>query len=268
MGSAVPMLRSWWIVDSTRVTVWPAMSVMTYAVKELFFTLQGEGAQSGRAAVFLRFAGCNLWSGRNEDRARGPGGCARWCDTDFVGTNGANGGRYDARTLATRARALWEHGVLDRSSARPFIVCTGGEPALQLDEALIEALHQEGFEVAIETNGTRVLPRGIDWVCVSPKAGAPLVVTEGDELKLVYPQGTEDTDPRRFEALSFRYWFVQPLDEAPSITGLDGSVRTDEARMRAAQAAREANTKACIALCLARPRWRLSLQMHKLVGIP
>lgn len=241
---------------------------MTYAVKELFFTLQGEGAQSGRAAVFLRFTGCNLWSGRDEDRAKGAGGCARWCDTDFVGTDGENGGRYDARTLAGRARALWDHAVVDGSSARPYIVCTGGEPTLQLDEALIEALHEEGFEIAIETNGTRALPRGIDWVCVSPKAGAPLVVTAGDELKLIYPQGTEDTDPKRFEALSFRHWFVQPMDAVPSLTVLETAAGADEARARAARVAREAHTKACIALCHARPRWRLSLQTHKLAGIP
>lgn len=239
---------------------------MVYLVKELFFTLQGEGAQSGRASVFLRFTGCNLWSGREEDRAKGTGGCARWCDTDFVGTNGDNGGRYDALSLSKRARALWDHAVVDGSNARPYVVCTGGEPTLQLDEALIEALHAEGFEVAIETNGTRALPAGIDWVCVSPKAGAPLVIDRGDELKLVYPQGSDDTEPSRFEALSFRHWFVQPMD--PSATQLVALTTNDRALDASRTAAHTSSVRACVALCQQRPRWRLSLQTHKLLGIP
>jgi 7-carboxy-7-deazaguanine synthase len=220
---------------------------MAYTVKELFFTLQGEGAQSGRASVFLRFTGCNLWSGREEDREKGAGGCARWCDTDFVGTNGVNGGRYaDATALASAARALWDRSVREGRGARPYVVCTGGEPALQLDDALVAALHAHEFEIAVETNGTRALPAAIDWVCVSPKAGAKIVVERGDELKLVYPQGTEDTEPERFEHLSFRHWFVQPMDGR----------------------AQKESTLACVELCRARPRWRLSVQTHKLVGIP
>lgn len=219
---------------------------MAYTVKELFFTLQGEGAQSGRASVFLRFTGCNLWSGRDEDRAKGSGGCALWCDTDFVGTDGENGGRFpDAAALAQKARSLWDRAVRNGSGARPYIVCTGGEPSLQLDQALVDALHAHEFEIAIETNGTRPLPRGIDWVCVSPKARAEIVLERGDELKLVYPQGTEDTEPERFEHLSFRHWFVQPMDGP----------------------AHKESTLACIALCQSRPRWRLSVQTHKLVDI-
>lgn len=220
---------------------------MVYAVKELFFTLQGEGAQSGRAAVFLRFAGCNLWSGREEDRGKGSGGCARWCDTDFVGTDGVLGGRYpDAGSLAARARSLWDDVVREPSGARPYVVCTGGEPALQLDEALVDALHAHEFEVAVESNGTRALPRGVDWLCVSPKAGAPLILNGGDEIKLVFPQGTADTEPERFERMAFRHWFVQPMD---------GATRAE-------------SVMACVALCRQRPRWRLSLQTHKLAGIP
>jgi 7-carboxy-7-deazaguanine synthase (Cx14CxxC type) len=258
---------------------------MSYAVKELFFTLQGEGAQSGRAAVFLRFTGCNLWSGREEDRGKGSGGCARWCDTDFVGTDGDNGGRYEAKELSKRARALWDGAVREGRGARPYIVCTGGEPSLQLDEALIDALHAEGFEVAIETNGTRALPRGIDWVCVSPKAGAPLVLTGGDELKLVYPQGTEDTEPERFEGLAFRHFFVQAMDRtalnssllaARTASTLGDSAQSEGDRTALSSsllASRSASTnedglRACVALCQQRPRWRLSLQTHKLAGIP
>src|SRR5262245_10139975 len=154
-----------------------------YAVKELYYTLQGEGAQSGRAAVFLRFTGCNLWSGRAEDRGRGPGGCSAWCDTDFVGTDGIGGGRYDAAELAAQVARTWRG-----AGGAPLVVCTGGEPLLQLDAPLIAALHTAGFTIAIETNGTQPVPDGIDWVCVSPKAHAPLVVTGGDELKLIYPQ--------------------------------------------------------------------------------
>jgi 7-carboxy-7-deazaguanine synthase len=220
---------------------------MGYAVKELFFTLQGEGARSGRAAVFLRFTGCNLWSGREEDRARGTGGCARWCDTDFVGTDGPGGGRFsDPDALARRARATWDHAVRDPRGAVPYVVCTGGEPLLQLDEALVHALHAQGFEVAVETNGTRPVPPGVDWVCVSPKGGAPLAIAGGDELKLVFPQPEEECAPSRFEGLAFAHWFVQPMD---------GPRREESAR-------------ACVDFCRAHPRWRLSLQSHKLLGIP
>ncbi len=209
---------------------------MPYAVKELFYTLQGEGAQAGRAAVFVRFAGCNLWSGREADRA---GALCRFCDTDFVGTNGSGGGRFDdPRGLARAAAAAWGGGP-----GRPFAVLTGGEPLLQVDGALTAALHAEGFEVAVETNGTQPRPPGLDWVCVSPKARAPLVLDAGDELKLVYPQA--DAPPERFESLDFRHFLLQPLD-GPTL---------DEA------------TRACIEYCLTHPRWRLSVQMHKVVGI-
>ena len=205
---------------------------MTYAVKEMFLTLQGEGAQTGRAAVFLRFAGCNLWTGREADRADA---VCRFCDTDFVGTDGEGGGKFEtAPALARRAAAFPVR----------YIVCTGGEPLLQLDAALIAALKAEGFTIAIETNGTLAAPAGIDWICVSPKAEAPLAQTSGDELKLVYPQG--DAPPERFASLAFTHFFLQPMD---------GS-------------AREENTGAAIRYCLAHPQWRLSLQTHKLIGIP
>lgn len=210
-----------------------------YAVKEVFYTLQGEGAQAGRAAVFLRFAGCNLWTGREEDRGRGPGGCSAWCDTDFVGTDGVGGGRFSAAELAATVAATW---LGDRG--QPLVVCTGGEPLLQLDAPLIDALHDRGFAIAIETNGTLVVPAGVDWVCVSPKAGAPLVVTRGDELKLVFPQA--ELPPPSVADLDFRHYFLQPLD------GPDAA----------------ANTRACVEYCLAHPRWRISLQTHKLLRIP
>jgi 7-carboxy-7-deazaguanine synthase (Cx14CxxC type) len=214
---------------------------MTYSVKEIFYTLQGEGAQAGRAAVFCRFTGCNLWSGREADRAKGPGGCSRWCDTDFVGTNGPGGGRFnDANTLADRVAATWP----DRTQGRPYVVCTGGEPLLQLDEVLIEALHARGFEVAVETNGTLPVPRGVDWVCVSPKAGGSLTQTRGDELKLVFPQA--GIDPATFESLDFTRFFLQPMD---------GPARVE-------------NTARAVRYCLDHPRWRLSLQTHKVTGIP
>lgn len=204
---------------------------MTYTVKELFYTLQGEGAQAGRAAVFLRFAGCNLWSGREEDRAAAQ---CRFCDTDFLG-----GDKYgDAPALADAVAALWPGGGV------PYVVCTGGEPTLQLDDALIAALHARGFEIAVETNGTRPLPDGLDWVCVSPKAGTALVVTSGDEVKLVWPQA--GIDPAALAGLAFRHAFLQPLDGAD----------------------RAANTAACVRYCLTHPRWRLSLQAHKIIGIP
>jgi 7-carboxy-7-deazaguanine synthase len=212
---------------------------MSYAVKEIFYTLQGEGANTGRPAVFCRFAGCNLWTGREADRAEA---VCRFCDTDFVGTDGPGGGRFpDARSLARAVAAAWPGDVLE---GRRFVVCTGGEPLLQLDAELIDALHAEGFEVAVESNGTVEPPPGIDWLCVSPKAGAPLVVRRGDELKLVYPQ--EGGEPERFEALDFEHFFLQPMDGP----------------------AREENTAAALRYCLAHPRWRLSLQTHKLLGIP
>jgi len=208
-----------------------------YEVKELFFTLQGEGAQSGRAAVFCRFAGCNLWNGREADRAAA---VCRFCDTDFVGTDGPGGGKHeDAVSLAEAVRRAWQG-----RSGRPLVVLTGGEPALQLDAALLDALHARGFEVAIETNGTLPLPPGIDWVCVSPKSTAPLVVTAGDELKLVYPQA--DAPPDRFAGLAFRHFFLQPMDGV----------------------LRRANEARAVAYCLAHPTWRLSLQTHKVLGIP
>jgi 7-carboxy-7-deazaguanine synthase (Cx14CxxC type) len=210
---------------------------MTYTVKELFYTLQGEGANVGRAAVFCRFAGCNLWTGREEDRADA---VCRFCDTDFVGV-GTDGGKFaEPATLARAAASLWP---ATGDGSRPLVVCTGGEPLLQLDEALVDALHAEGFEIAIETNGTRPAPAGIDWVCVSPKARAPLVLTRGDELKLVYPQ--EDGEPERYERLEFEHFFLQPMD-GPDV---------------------EANTRRAVEYCLDHPRWRLSLQTHKRLGI-
>lgn len=208
-----------------------------YAVKEIFKTLQGEGAQAGRAAVFCRFAGCNLWSGREEDRA---GAVCRFCDTDFVGTDGPGGGRFDtAEALAAAIAAAWAG-----SEPQRFVVFTGGEPLLQLDAALIDAVHVRGFEIAVETNGTREPADGIDWLCVSPKAGAPLRLRGGHELKLVWPQ--EGIDPAGFVSLPFDHFWLQPMD------GPD----------------RLANTASAIKYCLSHPRWRLSVQMHKLVGIP
>jgi 7-carboxy-7-deazaguanine synthase len=213
---------------------------MNYVAKEIYYTLQGEGANVGRAAVFCRFAGCNLWSGREEDRATA---VCQFCDTDFVGTDGPGGGKFPtARDLATAVTDRWP--ALHSSLARPFVVCTGGEPLLQMDEPLIEALHEAGFEVAVETNGTRRPPRGIDWVCVSPKAGADLVVSSGDELKLIFPQA--GAEPGRFERLDFRHFFLQPMD-GPE---------------------REAYTRRAVRYCLEHPQWRLSLQTHKYLGIP
>ncbi|MFN0084882.1 MAG: 7-carboxy-7-deazaguanine synthase [Blastocatellia bacterium] len=213
---------------------------MSYAVKEIYYTLQGEGAQAGRAAVFCRFAGCNLWTGREEDRGEA---VCRFCDTDFVGTDGPGGGRFaSAPELARAVAAAW--GASPGGAQRPLVVCTGGEPLLQLDEALARALREEGFEIAIETNGTRPPPSGIDWICVSPKADAELLLLAGDELKLVYPQ--PGADPARFEHLDFQHFFLQPLD-GPE---------------------REANTRRAIDYCLRHPQWRLSLQTHKLIGIP
>jgi 7-carboxy-7-deazaguanine synthase len=211
---------------------------MAYTVKEIFYTLQGEGANTGRPAVFCRFAGCNLWTGREADREAA---VCRFCDTDFVGTDGPGGGKFpDAHSLAGAVAAAWPPG----GAGRRFVVCTGGEPLLQLDRALLDAFHAADFEVAVETNGTVEPPPGIDWLCVSPKAEAPLVVRGGDELKLVYPQ--VGADPSRFEGLEFGQFFLQPMDGP----------------------AREANTAAALRYCLDHPRWRLSLQTHKLLGIP
>jgi len=211
---------------------------MSYAVKEIYYTLQGEGAQTGRAAVFLRFAGCNLWSGLERDRARA---VCKFCDTDFVGVDGPGGGKFaDADALAAAVGEQWPRDL----RARPYVVCTGGEPLLQLDEPLIAALHAKGFEVAIETNGTLLPPAGIDWICVSPKADAEFNLKTGQELKLVYPQ--ENGAPEKFAGLLFDHFFLQPMD------GSD----------------REANTKLATDYCLAHPQWRLSLQTHKLIGIP
>lgn len=213
---------------------------MTYSVKAIFYTLQGEGANTGRAAVFCRFAGCNLWSGRERDRQTA---LCRFCDTDFVGTDGPGGGKYrSAAALADRIAATWPRGLV--GSGRPFLVCTGGEPLLQLDEPLIAELHHRGFQVAVETNGTLAAPAGLDWICVSPKAATELVLRAGDELKLVYPQA--EAPPERFEGLAFNHFFLQPMDGEN----------------------REANTHAVVAYCLAHPQWRLSLQTHKLLGIP
>jgi 7-carboxy-7-deazaguanine synthase (Cx14CxxC type) len=211
---------------------------MSYSVKELYYTLQGEGAQSGRAAVFLRFAGCNLWSGLEKDRA---GAVCRFCDTDFVGTDGPGGGKFaNAAGLARAVFAQWPPSA----KGRPYVVCTGGEPLLQLDKNLVAALHDVGFEIAIETNGTLLPPAGIDWICVSPKADAQQKLKHGDELKLVYPQS--GADPERFAGQDFRNFFLQPMDNQ------------DRAR----------NTEAATRYCLEHPQWRLSLQTHKLIGIP
>lgn len=211
---------------------------MAYTVKEIFYTLQGEGAQSGRASVFCRFSGCNLWTGREEDRDRA---VCRFCDTDFVGV-GPDGGRFpDAASLADVIDACWNGRAGD--AGRKYVVCTGGEPLLQLDEDAIARLHDRGFEVAVETNGTRPAPSSLDWICVSPKAGAPLVQQSGDELKLVYPQ--QDAPPEQFESLAFDHFYLQPMD-GPEL---------------------EMNVDAATKYCMGHPRWRLSLQTHKLLGI-
>ena len=210
---------------------------MSYAVKELYYTLQGEGARTGRAAVFLRFAGCNLWSGLERDRAEA---VCQFCDTDFVGTNGEGGGKFaDPEALAAAVAGKWPKEDLSQR----YVVCTGGEPLLQLDEALITALHARDFEIGIETNGTLVPPRGIEWICVSPKAATDLAIESGQELKLIFPQ--EGAPPECYADLLFDHYFLQPMD------GPD----------------REANTRAAIEYCLAHPQWRLSLQTHKLLGI-
>jgi 7-carboxy-7-deazaguanine synthase len=213
---------------------------VSYAVKEIYYTLQGEGANAGRPAVLLRFAGCNLWSGHEQDRASA---VCDFCDTDFVGTDGPGGGRFAGATdLAQAVAAAWPRAAA--SGMQPFVVCTGGEPLLQLDELLIAALHQAGFEVAIETNGTRVPPPGIDWVCVSPKARASLVLRSGDELKIVFPQ--DALEPESLARLDFRHFFLQPMDGPERVR----------------------NTELATRYCLEHPQWRLSLQTHKLLGIP
>ena len=211
---------------------------LTYSVKEIFYTLQGEGTHAGRPAVFCRFSGCNLWTGRENDRASA---VCRFCDTDFVGTDGELGGKYpDGDSLAQRIDSLWPVGY----AASKFVVFTGGEPLLQLDEALIESMHRRGFEIAIETNGTLLVPKGIDWICVSPKIGAELVVKAGNELKVVIPQ--ENQAISDYESLQFDHFYLQPMD-GPDV---------------------ERNTRLAIELCKAHPKWKLSLQTHKLLQIP
>jgi 7-carboxy-7-deazaguanine synthase len=213
---------------------------MTYSVKEIFYTLQGEGANTGRPAVFCRFAGCNLWSGLEKDRASA---ICRFCDTDFVGTDGPGGGKFQtADDLADAITAQWPKASL--FSGDPFVVCTGGEPLLQLDDTLVQTLHTRGFKIAIETNGTQPAPEGLDWICVSPKSTAQLVLCQGNELKLVYPQA--DAYPESFENLAFDYFYLVPKD-GPE---------------------RERNTQIALGYCLEHPKWRLSLQTHKLLGIP
>lgn len=210
-----------------------------YKAKEIFYTLQGEGAQSGRPAVFCRFTGCNLWSGREEDRSTA---ICRFCDTDFWGMDGLHGGRYATpRELAAKVASLWP---TELSIGRPYVVCTGGEPLLQLDETLVDAFHEAGFEVAVETNGTIAVPAGIDWICMSPKANTELVQLSGHELKLVYPQ--PGAEPEKYTHLDFSHFFLQPMD---------GPFR-------------ESNTQLALDYCLQNPQWRLSLQTHKLLNIP
>ena len=213
---------------------------MSYQVKEIFYTLQGEGANAGKPAVFCRFAGCNLWSGREQDRATA---VCQFCDTDFIGTDGTLGGRFDsAQALAAQIAALWPAS----DSAHRFVVLTGGEPLLQVDTALVDALHAQGFKIAVETNGSLEAPAGIDWVCVSPKAGAPWVQRQGQELKLVWPQtGFSLDDLQTMQDLAFEHHHLQPLDNI----------------------LRAKNTEICIALCLENPAWKLSLQTHKMTGI-
>jgi 7-carboxy-7-deazaguanine synthase (Cx14CxxC type) len=211
---------------------------MTYFIKEVFYTLQGEGAHAGRPAVFCRFSRCNLWTGRERDRSRA---VCNFCDTDFVGTDGEGGGKFrTADEAADAVAAKWPGG------GRPYVVCTGGEPLLQLDPRLIDALHDRGFEVAVETNGTQAAPPGLDWICVSPKAGADLVLTSGDELKLVFPQPKPGAEPERFVGMSFKSLRLQPLDDENSAE----------------------NTAAAVKYCMSHPEWSLSLQTHKTLGIP
>ena len=213
---------------------------MAYSVKEVFYTLQGEGGQTGRPAVFCRFSGCNLWTGREQDRHKA---MCTFCDTDFVGTDGPGGGRFaTAEALAAHVLSMWPEGA--SAAARPLVVCTGGEPLLQVDDALVAAFHAAGLEIAVETNGTQQPPEGIDWICVSPKATAPLVLTHGQEIKLVFPQ--PDAMPERFEGLGFERFYLQPMD-GPNA---------------------QENTQKTIQYCLEHPQWRLSLQTHKITGLP
>lgn len=213
---------------------------MTYSVKEIYYTLQGEGAQTGRPAVFLRFAGCNLWSGRGADRVEA---ICRFCDTDFVGTDGPGGGKFEtADDLAEAVRQAWPQGS---PSVKPYVVCTGGEPLLQLDSPVVDALHGAGFEIGVESNGTLAAPEGIDWLCVSPKGRAAVLQTSGDELKLVYPQVEAEAQPDSFAHMDFRHFFLQPL-HSPEL---------------------DANTRSAIDYCLQHPQWKLSLQTHKIIGI-
>ena len=212
---------------------------MAYKIKEIFYTLQGEGARAGRAAVFCRFSGCNLWSGREEDRHKA---ICQFCDTDFWGMDGKNGGKYPTpEALAQKVAELWP---MDLNYGRPYVVCTGGEPLLQLDEGLLKAFHQKGFEVAVETNGTIAAPQGIDWICMSPKANTELKIVKGNELKLVYPQAF--APPELFENLDFTHFYLQPMDGT----------------------AVQKNIQLALEYCLKHPHWNLSLQLHKLLGIP
>ena len=211
---------------------------MKYKIKEIYYTLQGEGAHTGRPAVFCRFTGCNLWSGREEDRSKA---ICQFCDTDFWGTDGENGGKYLATELAEKVAVLWEAGL---NKGKPYVVCTGGEPLLQLDAPLVDAFHNKGFEIAIETNGTKMPPEGIDWICVSPKAGAELILKKGNELKLVFPQ--VGAEPDLYEDLEFDHFFLQPMDGEHTLR----------------------NTQLAIQFCLNNPKWRLSIQTHKLLNIP
>jgi len=213
---------------------------MTYAVKEIFYSLQGEGAHAGRPAIFCRFSGCNLWSGQEKHRANA---ICQFCDTDFVGTNGDGGGSFTSTaSLVAQVKSYWPQSISDQT--HPYVVCTGGEPLLQLDTDLIEAFHAEGMEVAIETNGTLPVPKGVDWVCVSPKSGSTLLVEEGDEIKLVYPQ--KGHHPSDFVHLKFNYFFLQPMFDDQENNNLEATVE----------------------YCLSHPRWSLSLQTHKLLGLP
>lgn len=212
---------------------------MTYSVKEIFYTLQGEGTQVGRPAVFCRFAGCNLWSGLERDRDTA---ICKFCDTDFVGVDGEGGGKFANAT--DLAQAIAERWPETHASKARFVVCTGGEPLLQLDEPLIDALHARGFEIAVETNGTQAAPKGLDWICVSPKADAAVILNCGDELKLVFPQ--QEAPPQRFEDLAFRHFLLQPKDGPERVR----------------------NTQLAVEYCKAHPKWRLSLQTHKILGIP
>lgn len=208
-----------------------------YKVKEIYYTLQGEGFHTGRPAVFCRFTGCNLWSGREEDRSKA---ICQFCDTDFWGTDGENGGRYTEVQLAEKVKSLWPVG----RQGTPYVVCTGGEPLLQLDETLIQAFHTQGLEVAVETNGTIAAPAGLDWICMSPKAGTEIILSKGNELKLVFPQ--TGAEPDRYEHLDFEHFFLQPMDSESSTL----------------------NTKRCLDYCLQNPQWSLSLQTHKILDIP